>query len=168
MKSVSGIRNSLRILARSLPIAALILLPTAAAALPAQAAPAVVTDDTFTDIFDRVGPASYCSDGPLYNLTETFNFSVRTVDTSAGVQRVNLRYTVSVTGVPIDPGLPTVTATGASVGGLTSGPAESNSGQLLIKWSFSDGTQLTERSLFHYTFVNGDFTNFRVTCNSIP
>ncbi|CAG7618542.1 hypothetical protein SIM91_18725 [Rhodococcus opacus] len=44
MKSVSGIRNSLRILARSLPMAALILLPTAAAALPAQAAPAVVTE----------------------------------------------------------------------------------------------------------------------------
>ena len=89
MKTVPGIRKSLRILARSLPMAALILLPTAAAALPAQAAPAVVTDDTFTDIFDRVGPASYCSDGPLYNLTETYNFSVRTVDTSAGVQRVN-------------------------------------------------------------------------------
>ncbi|RYH47390.1 MAG: hypothetical protein EON54_16290, partial [Alcaligenaceae bacterium] len=75
---------------------------------------------------------------------------------------------VSVTGVPIDPGLPTVTATGASVGGLTSGPAETSSGPLLVKWSFSDGTQLTERSLFHYTFANGDFTNFRVTCNSIP
>ena len=168
MKSVSGIRNSLRILARSVPMAALILLPTAAAALPAQAAPAVVTDDTFTDTSDRVGSASYCSDGPLYNLTETYNFSVRTVDTSAGVQRVNLRYTVSVTGMPIDPGLPTVTATGASVGGLTSGPAETSSGPLLVKWSFSDGTQLTERSLFHYTFVDGDFTNFRVTCNSIP
>lgn len=168
MKTVSGIRKSLRILARSLPMAALILLPTAAAALPAQAAPAVVTDDTFTDTSDRVGPASYCSDGPLYNLTETFNFSVRTVDTSPGVQRVNLRYTVSVTGVPIDPGLPTVTATGASVGGLTSGPAETSSGPLLVKWSFSDGTQLTERALFHYTFANGDFTNFRVTCNSIP
>ena len=168
MKSVSGIRNSLRILARSVPMAALLLLPTAAAALPAQAAPAVVTDDTFTDTSDRVGSASYCSDGPLYNLTETYNFSVRTVDTSAGVQRVNLRYTVSVTGVPIDPGLPTVTATGASVGGLTSGPAETSSGPLLVKWSFSDGTQLTERSLFHYTFVDGDFTNFRVTCNSIP
>lgn len=75
---------------------------------------------------------------------------------------------MSVTGVPIDPGLPTVTATGASVGGLTSGPAETSSGPLLVKWSFSDGTQLTERSLFHYTFANGDFTNFRVTCNSIP
>lgn len=168
MKSDLGIRSSLRILARSLPMAALILLPSAAVALPAQAEPAVVTEDTFTDTSDRVGPASYCSDGPLYNLTETFNFSVRTVDTSAGVQRLNFRYTVLVTGTPVDPGLPTVTATGASGGGLTSGPAESNSSQLLIKWSFSDGTQLTERSLFHYTFANSDFTNFRVTCNSVP
>ena len=165
MKSVPGIRNSLRILARSLPMAALILLPTAAAALPAQAEPAVVTEDTFTETLDRVGPASYCSDGPLYNLTETYNFSVRTVDTSAGVQRINLKYTLSVTGDPIDQALPTATAT--SVGGITIGPAESNSNQLLVKWTFSDGTQLTEHAMLHYTFTNGEFTNSRVTCNSI-
>ncbi|MFF0284426.1 hypothetical protein ACFYSW_29495 [Rhodococcus aetherivorans] len=168
MKSVPGIRSSLHALSRSLPVAVLILWPIAATASPAQAEPAAITEDSFTATFDRVGPASYCSDGPLYNLTETYNLSQRTIDTSAGVQRLNSEYTLSVTGVPLDPALPTARATATSVGGVTIGPAESNTGQFLVKWSFSDGTQLTEHALLHYTFTNGEFTNFRVTCNSIP
>ncbi|QSE89903.1 hypothetical protein JWS13_15370 [Rhodococcus pseudokoreensis] len=118
----------------------------------AHADPAQHSTETFTETFTFDGPVT-CDGGPIYTLTDTLTVTDDIVTNSGGRLHVRTTLTQSITGIPLDPSLPEVTATSEGHGISTTSPqgaaAQAFVGTTTAK--YSDGTQVTTREVDHVT-----------------
>jgi hypothetical protein len=118
----------------------------------AHADPAQHSTETFTDTFTFDGPVT-CDGGPVYTLTDTLTVTDYIVTNSGGRFHVRTTLTQSITGIPLDPSRPEVTATSESHGVFNTSP-QGAAAQTFVGTTtaqYSDGTHATTREVSHAT-----------------
>lgn len=161
---------STQTLVQALSMAPLILFGALGAPADAGAEPATVTTTTFTDTISFESSALICSTGPLYNLTLTIEVVDHIVETKSGEGLHNsFKVTESFTGTPKDnPELPTVTG-GATCHGTFNRDligAAVFTQPCKRRVTYSDGTEITENILFHFTIQPDNDIKFIEQCKT--
>ncbi|MDI9979258.1 hypothetical protein [Rhodococcus sp. IEGM 1307] len=128
--------------------------------------PAQHSTETFTDTFTFDGPVT-CDGGPIYTLTDTITVTDSIVTNSGGRLHVRTTLTQSISGIPLDPSLPTVTATSEGHGTFNTSP-QGAAAQTFVGTTtaqYSDGTHVTTREVSHATVTPGGQIHSFSRCN---
>jgi hypothetical protein len=118
----------------------------------AFADPAQHTTETFTGTFTFDAPVT-CDGGPTYTQTQDVTITDYLVTTSGQTVHDRSTLSVSFTGTPLDPTLPTVTGTThgtASFNRSQIGAAE-ETGNGFTTATYSDGTTVKTHDTLHFT-----------------
>lgn len=117
-----------------------------------SAAPVERSTETYTSSFTFDGPVT-CNGGPTYTLTDTVTVTVHFLENPGGRRVLRADITESLTGVPLDPSLPTVTATteGQGTGSTSTQGAFTNTFHGKTIATYSDGSTESASFISHTT-----------------
>lgn len=117
-----------------------------------SAAPVERSSETYTFTFTFDGPVT-CNGGPTYTLTDTVTFTDYYLENPGGRRVFRSVITESLTGVPLDPSLPTVTATteGQATASTSTQGAFTNTYHGKTIATYSDGSTESASFIGHAT-----------------
>ncbi|MBC2586917.1 hypothetical protein [Rhodococcus aetherivorans] len=117
-----------------------------------SAAPVEHSSETYTFSYTFDGPVT-CNGGPTYTLTNTVTLTDYYLENPGGRRVIRAVITESLTGVPLDPSLPTVTATteGQGTGSTSTQGAFTNTYHGKTIATYSDGSTESASFIGHAT-----------------